>query len=63
MPKITFEMKREIVAYLLQYSKGLIEDDQECPSIAKALDAGEITPGDVEDAVDEIQGEVLATLK
>lgn len=53
-------MKREIVSYLLTYTKGIIESPEECPEVNKAFDANEITSGDIEDAVEKIKTEVLA---
>lgn len=59
--KLTPTMKREIANYAIQYTKGLIEDDNECPELCKAMDDGSITSGQIEDFVDELRTFVLTT--
>ena len=59
MVPFTNAMKREIVSYLLTYSKGLIEDSDACPELCRALDVGAIKSGDIEQCVEQIKNDVL----
>jgi hypothetical protein len=58
---ITYAMKREILAYSLTYSKGLIEDGS-CIAIAEAFDKGDVTAADIEEAVEELKDWALSRL-
>lgn len=58
---LTPAMKREIANYVIQYTKGLIEDDHECPELCKAMDDETIDSGEIEEFVDELREKVLAS--
>ena len=57
---LTDEMKKEIVDYLLQFSKGLIEDDGPT-SIAYEQEA--ITRDDIHDFIDEIRDDLIEKIE
>lgn len=48
-------MKKEIINYIMHYSKGLIEDSQSCPALCEAFDAGEVTSREIEELIDELR--------
>lgn len=57
---LTSDMKREIVEYLLTYSKGIIED---CHTVGDAYHVEAITTGEIEDFIDECKQKLLDDLK
>jgi hypothetical protein len=59
---LTDAMKREIVEYTLAFSKGLIEDDQSCPEVCKAVDDKAVTWGELEEYVEKCKEALLKNL-
>lgn len=55
---LTVEIKNEVITYLLNYSKGLIEDDS-CPHTIRAFDAGEVSSAELEIYVEALREELL----
>ena len=47
-------MRREILTYLLVFSKGIVESD-ECPETLRAFEAGAISRGDIEEFIDDFK--------
>jgi len=53
-------MKREILSCIMQYTKGIIEDDSACPETIAAFDACTITSGQIEDFIEEAREKTIA---
>jgi len=56
------EMKREVINYVMNYTKGLIEDEQACPEIGKAFFRDQVTSGELEDYVEACKAKLLSDL-
>lgn len=64
MPKaLTRDQKSEVVNYIVEFSKGVIEDDMECPRVCGGFDRQEITRDDIEAFVGKCKVELLALVQ
>jgi hypothetical protein len=56
---LTNQMKQEIIAYCVQYSKGVVEDTKSCPLCANAYEQGEIDQDLMEQFIDNVREHLL----